>query len=117
MFDINVRNRKHWNGEGFYVGRPSPLSNPFIIAGDQTREIVIKQYGNYLINTIKENDVHIITALQNIESYLIDNGKCNLICYCSPKLCHAEIIKQVLLNKLITDHWLIDDCKIGVYDL
>lgn len=116
--EITVRNKKNWTGEGFYVGRPSPLSNPFRIEGDQTREIVLHRYGVMLKRAIQKRDAQIITALQNIEAYLIEHGKCNLICYCSPKPCHADLIKQVLLNKFHTDNWLIGkDHRIGVMDL
>lgn len=113
---INIRNKSTWKGDGFYVGRPSPLSNPFKIHGDQTREICISHYGEMLRDEILNEVPIIITALKNIEFYLLEYGGCNLICYCSPKLCHAEIIKQVLLNKIHTGYWLVNE-KIGVYGL
>ena len=119
--EINVRNKKTWNGDGFYVGRPSPLSNPYKIEGDQTREMVIERYGYMLLNAIKKRDVNIITALQNIEAYLQEHGKVNLICYCSPEPCHADLIKQVLLNKFHLNYWLIFDkcptCGHGEYKI
>lgn len=124
--EINIRNKNKWYQEGFYVGRPSPLSNPFVISGDQTREIVIQRYASMFINAIKKRDKRIINALHILEAHLIEHGKIDLICYCAPKLCHAELIKQVLLNKIHTNYWLINEkcptCghgeyKIGVHGL
>ena len=107
--EITVRNRNNWTGEGFYVGRPSPLANPFKIEGDQTREIVLQRYGAMLKSAITKRDAQIITALHNIEAYLQEHGKCNLICYCSPKPCHADIIRQVLINKFKVNYWLVNE--------
>ena len=107
--EIKVRNKNTWSGEGIYVGRPSPLSNPYRIQGDQTREIVLQRYGAMLKNAITKRDPRIITALHNIEAYLQEHGKCNLICYCSPEPCHADLIKQVLLNKFKVNYWLINE--------
>jgi hypothetical protein len=124
--EIKVRNNQNWNGEGIYVGRGSPLGNPYRITDESDREMVIQRYGAMLKNAIIKRDPKIITALWNIEAYLQKHGKCNLVCYCCPKPCHADIIKQVLINKFKVNYWLINDkcptCghgepKIGVYGL
>jgi len=124
--EITVRNKKNWTGDGFYVGRPSPLANPFKLTDEELRPIVLQRYGAMLKNAIQKRDRPIISALQIIEAYLIEHGKCNLICYCSPKPCHADIIKQVLLNKFHVNYWLVEEkcptcghgeAKIGVYGL
>jgi hypothetical protein len=124
--EIKIRNKHNWTGEGIYVGRPSPLSNPYRIDDENNRMMVIERYGYMIKNAILKRDPKIITALHNIEAYLQEHGKCNLICYCSPKPCHADIIKQLLTNKFKVNYWLIDEkcptCghgepKIGVYDL
>lgn len=124
--EITVRNKNNWIGEGIYVGRGSPLGNPYKIEGNQTREIVLLKYGVMLKGAILKREPSILTVLQNIEAYLQEHGKCNLICYCSPKPCHADIIKQVLLNKFHVNYWLVnekcptcghDELKIGVMNL
>ena len=109
MVKINVRNKKTWSGDGIYVGRPSPLSNPYKLTDESEREMILQRYGAMLKNAIMKRDSRIITALHNIEHYLQEKGECNLICYCSPKPCHADIIKQVLLNKFHTNYWLINE--------
>jgi hypothetical protein len=117
IVEIKIRNKSNYNGEGIYVGRGSPLGNSFRITDDQSRERVIKLYGKMLIRAIQDNQSHIITALTNIETFLHEHGKCNLICHCSPKPCHADLIKQVLINKFKTGEWLTKQSQIGVYGL
>lgn len=111
---INIKNKKNWSGNGHYVGRPSPLSNPFIITELQSRIKCIKAYANMLRNEILDNNPTIISALSNLYSYLLEHNELNLVCYCSPLPCHAEVIKQVLLNKLHTGYWLVKN-KEGEY--
>jgi hypothetical protein len=126
--EINIRNKNKWNQDGIYIGRPSVLSNPFKITEDQTREIVIQRYGYMLINAIQKRKYPIMAELQRLESLLLTHPKqqMNLICYCAPKPCHGDLIKQILLNKFHTNYWLINDkcptCnktiyKIGVHGL
>jgi len=124
--EINVRNKGSWKQDGFFVGRPSPLSNPFMITETQTREIVLQRYAEVIKSAIKNRKKHIIVPLQKLEYHLIENGKLDLICYCAPKRCHADLIKQILLNKMHNNYWLVRDCcptcghgelKIGIYGL
>jgi hypothetical protein len=109
IMDITVRNKNNWSGEGIYVGRGSPLGNPYKLTNEEDRSIVIERYGAMLKRAIQKRDPHIISALHNIEAYLQEHGKCNLICYCSPKPCHADIIKQVLINKFRVNYWLVNE--------
>lgn len=107
---IYIRNKKRWKQQedSFYVGRPSPLSNPFIITESQTRAICIERYTSMLISAIQQNDPRIISALQKIESHLKIHGKVNLVCWCSPEPCHADVIRNILLNKFHTGEWLVN---------
>ena len=124
--EINVRNKSKWKQEGFYVGRPTALANPFRITDDQTREIVIQRYGGMLKNAIQKRKPFIIKPLQTLEAHLIENRKIDLVCHCAPEICHADLIKQVLLNKIHNGYWLINEkcptCghgeyKIGIYGI
>lgn len=127
MVEINVKNKKTFKGEGVYIGRPTVLSNPFKITEDQTREISIQRFGHMLINAVhvKKNPTF-MHELRKLEAHLIEHQKLNLICHCSPKACHGDLIKQVLLNKFHINYWLIkENCptcghgeyKIGVHGL
>jgi hypothetical protein len=120
VVEINVKNKNTYSGEGEFIGRPSPLENPFRISETQSRDVSIHRFAFYLLE-ILSNEGHcaylhdeITFELTRLFSILIDNQKLNLICYCYPKLCHGNVIKQVLLNKYHCGTWLIDG-KIGIY--
>ncbi len=65
-----------------YVGRPSKWGNPFKIGKDGNREEVIAKFRLSLTDETKES---IRRELQ---------GK-NLVCYCAPKACHADVLLEV----------------------
>ena len=122
--DINVRNKSKWKQSGFYVGRPTILGNPFRIDEQITREESIQRYAEWFISKIKSRNNHFIQHLHIMEHMLKENGKLDLVCWCAPEMCHADLIKQVLLNKIHTDYWLVKETcptcghgeyKIGVY--
>lgn len=81
-----------------YVGRPSKWGNPFPIGpikcghpdcgpgahGVITREMAIAQYRNWLAGMLKA-DPEFLAPLR---------GK-DLVCWCSPKPCHADVIMEM----------------------
>ncbi len=114
--EIHIRNKHTYKGKGVYVGRPSILSNPFRITKTQSRPIAVDRYAIWLKDVIKNKDPKVLYELEYLSSPFMRNEDLTLICWCSPKLCHAEIIKQVLLNKYHNGLWLIDG-EIGVREL
>ncbi len=73
-----------------YVGRPSPLGNPFAIGPDGGRAEVIQKYASWIEGRLRDRDPVVLTALMSIKP-----GQA-LVCHCAPKRCHAEVIAQVL---------------------
>jgi hypothetical protein len=63
-----------------YIGRPSKWGNPFVIGRDGTRSEVIALYEKYL------------QASPKLMSSLAELAGKNLICWCSPKACHGDIL-------------------------
>ncbi|MHB8255399.1 MAG: DUF4326 domain-containing protein [Acidiferrobacter sp.] len=78
------------NTPGVYVGRPSPLGNPYALGADGDRAIVIAHYRDWLLARIDERDPVVITALLGIR-----DGQA-LICHCAPLPCHADVIAEAL---------------------
>ena len=70
--------------EAIYVGRPSKWGNPFNIGNDGTRDDVIRKFRYYAVNRLER------------ESSWLDKlkGK-NLVCWCSPLPCHADILLKL----------------------
>jgi hypothetical protein len=101
MEEIKVVNKKFYKGKGEYVGRGTPLGNRFIIGKDGTRKEVIELYRRWLWELVKVEDVEIMDELKRLLRKWETDGKLVLICYCKPKPCHADIIKNALiwLNK------------------
>jgi len=122
VVEINIKNKKTYNGDGEYIARPSPLGNPFKISKNFDRHKAISYYANYLKDVIINEEQasidreSILSELERLFSILIDQQNLNLICWCSPLPCHGNIIKQILLNKYYLNKWL-DDNKIGIYGL
>lgn len=91
---IQIVNRRV-NQEDIYIGRGSALGNPYVIGKDGTRDEVIAKYKDYLVQQVNAGNDRIIKALKEIK----DRSKHSMVklgCYCKPKSCHGDIIKEYL---------------------
>lgn len=79
-----------------YVGRPGPLGNPFQIGLDGTREDVITKYRSWLWARMREPGSPQLAELQRLLT-LARQGPLELLCWCAPLPCHAEVIRSALL--------------------
>ncbi|QDH84049.1 DNA repair protein [Achromobacter phage vB_AxyP_19-32_Axy11] len=84
--------------EDIYIGRGSPLGNPYPIGKDGTREEVIRKYAVWLDHKIKTHDAAVCNALNNILSRHRKGQVVKLVCFCKPQACHGDIIKSVVEN-------------------
>lgn len=96
---ITVINRHH----NFYIGRGSPLGNPYVIGKDGTRDEVIEKYKFYINNKILEKDKIVCDELNKIyktaKSYDV-----TLECFCKGfnESCHGDVIKKLIEKQLLT---------------
>jgi len=67
-----------------YVGRPTKWGNPFPLQGEADRDNCLRKYKAY----IKERPDLMEQARKELK------GK-DLVCWCSPKLCHADILLKI----------------------
>lgn len=79
----NRRNDDPIPPDAVYVGRGSPFGNPFKIVGGR-RDKCILRFQKWL----KEQP----ELIEKIKCEL--RGK-DLVCYCAPLLCHAEILMEI----------------------
>jgi hypothetical protein len=70
-----------------YVGRPSRWGNPFAIGRDGSRSEVIEKYRLWLAS-----QPSLLAQLPELE------GK-DLVCWCAPQACHAEVLMRLANNK------------------
>ena len=78
-----------------YVGRPSPLGNPFPMRKESERNQVCDQYLDWLRTQYKENPA--VRAKLHWLAGLAKRQPVELVCYCAPLRCHADSIKAAVL--------------------
>ena len=65
------------------VARPSKWGNPFVLGRDGTREEVIHKYREYIL------------ASPELMSQIHELRGKDLVCYCAPMHCHADILLEL----------------------
>lgn len=76
-----------------YVGRPSPLGNPYAIGRDGDRDTVVAKYRRWLHANLETREVRL--ALHDLLASA-RQGALELVCWCAPQACHADVIRSCL---------------------
>lgn len=76
--------------DAVYVGRPTAYGNPFVLRHEKDRDKILIQYATWLMD--------------DKQRWLRDHMRRNLrgrhlVCWCSPKACHADIV-LIVANSL-----------------
>ena len=72
-----------------YIGRGSIWGNPFEIGKDGTRKEVINKYRQYALTNKK-----IMDSLPLLKNKVLG-------CWCKPKSCHGDVLKEMIEGKTI----------------
>jgi len=82
------------------VDRKSALGNPFYMHSEAERDRVCEQYAAYFQQRIAKNNPGdpFIQELKRIQQLYKQYGKLRLFCWCAPKRCHAETIRDYLIK-------------------
>jgi hypothetical protein len=80
----------------YYNLKDSPLANPFNIGSKFTRESSIENYKYWLFNSYKNKTAPSYKELIRLLNLYKENKNLKLVCWCAPKVCHGDIIKQFL---------------------
>lgn len=104
MNPIKIVNRHHkphnlTEGPITYIGRGSPLGNPYKITNEQPRAVVISKYDEWLEDKMVAGDGPVLAELQRLAEASIA-GPIQLECYCAPHMCHGEIIKTTIIKAI-----------------
>jgi len=91
---ITVGNKKH-GARGIYVGRPSPLGNPFPLHCEAERARVIRDYEEWLAEELLDTRSAASIEMSRLAALARKQDIC-LVCWCAPKACHADIIKRTI---------------------
>jgi hypothetical protein len=88
---------KRTGGRGEYIGRPSPLGNPFVIGRDGDRDTVVDKYHAWLVGLWNSNSNHpACSELIRLYELHKQQGELTLVCWCAPQRCHGDVVKEVI---------------------
>jgi hypothetical protein len=96
----NIWLGKKWDRDAEYIGRGSPLGNPYKITSTRTRAEACALYDTWLRNKISSADPAVIAELNRLLDKLEERGSLILGCYCVPLQCHGESIRHHLLTMI-----------------
>ena len=85
---LNARKVGQHVDNAVYVGRPSKFGNPFSMSNEIYRDIAIENFREYFYRSPELQKA----AVEEL------TGK-HLICWCSPKDCHATIIRDYVYER------------------
>lgn len=83
-----------------FIGRPSPLGNPYVINKDGMRAAVIRKYRKWLDTQIADRNPEVLEALRIIAQQHKDGRTVVLLCFCYPKACHGNVVKDTVETRL-----------------
>ena len=100
---IRIVNKHTYKGkDGWEIGRPSPLGNPYShLVGTlaefkvATRDEAIDNYRIWLENRLDSDNPTSRAFVALLDEY-DRSGELTLVCHCFPLRCHGEIIKEFI---------------------
>lgn len=92
----NLRNSKPQYAWQVRVDRVSILGNPFYMKNEFERNRVCEQYEAYFHEKMQRTDTDFYREVMRLHEILQQYGKLELYCWCAPKRCHAETIKNYI---------------------
>tara|TARA_R110000772_G_scaffold267998_2_gene393823 strand:+ start:452 stop:817 length:366 start_codon:yes stop_codon:yes gene_type:complete len=105
---VNINNHDETPND-YFIGRGSNLGNIYTSIKDRktkalytcnSREESVSLYEIYLLEQIEAKHKHICDTLNEIYLKALKEDV-YLVCYCHPKLCHGEVIKKIIENKIL----------------
>lgn len=98
---VHVRDVKT-NHTRVYIGRPSTLGNPFPLRNEADRRAVVIQYRDWLREQ-KTNQTKVWSAVVELANRVKQGENLELACFCSPKLCHGNVIASAIASIIEDD--------------
>lgn len=103
---IEVVNRRLYP-QTEYIGRPSPLGNPYVIGRDGNRDQVCDRYEEWFAVQIRAKNLMVVSELLRLYDLMQIHDVVLLGCYCRPKnRCHGDTIQAFLMrNEDLLSMW------------
>ena len=94
-----------------YIGRGSPFGNPYSHLASDFKDTIkcnnreesielFKEYFNDIVNGCGCKNKPLRQKLRDIIIKIKLGGEVNLVCFCKPKTCHGDIIRNYILKEL-----------------
>lgn len=103
MIEIVNKHTHKATKHDFYIGRGSPLGNPYSSKPSKlaeemvdSRKQPIELYERWVSNALHDETPHVFEYLGEMIDHYREHGKLYLVCFCSPKSCHGDVIKEIL---------------------
>jgi len=100
----------HYVGRNTWQHNGSALGNPYILQDESDRRYVLSRYYQWIIKKLLGRDEAVTKEFMSIVARVIKGEDVILGCWCAPKACHADIIKE-LAELLVV--WFIELEKIS----
>ncbi len=114
MKKLRIRVARKGQGlQGVYVGRPTPLGNPFRLLTEEHRDRVVDQYATWLSDQLRRGNPEVVRALEELYRTLKLRGNITLLCFCAPKRCHGEVIAEHLRKKAEAEGYAVEIEVVG----
>lgn len=103
---VNIKNHIPTEYD-FYIGRPSVLGNIYSHKKQSIADILVdsrdeavESYKEHFYKRILSDDKDFKNELNKLYYFYKEHHKLNLCCWCYPKRCHGEVIKEYLDDRL-----------------
>ena len=112
---LNAKDLPKLKAGNIYIGREmpgferSPLANPHRLKDGGTRTEVIARFKEDLRNDWRQNGP-MSHELMRIGAIYAEKGELRLVCWCAPKPCHGDVIKEVILKLFYAGRILTNLC-------
>lgn len=93
--------RKH-HPKAQYIGRGSPLGNPFVMKSEKDRDRVCNLYSTLFHDRVRSGDPAFCNELRRLLA-MARAGDLTLGCFCAPRRCHGDTIKEFLDSVLTNE--------------
>ena len=81
-----------------YVGRPSPLGNPFSEKTEGSREAAISAFRPWLREVMQDSAHPATEQLELLRRLHSEGYVVVLLCWCEPLPCHARVVRDAILD-------------------
>ena len=111
MAQIKVLNKyKDPVKDAIYIGRGSPLGNPFPITNELPRLEAIEKYRDWLYEQVSILNPTVINELIRFAEIVKEKNELKIYCFCKPHPCHGDVIKEYV-EFLLSEPNLLNELK------